>query len=1143
VPSKEDVAFAKKALAGKLASKEQLQACLVELKKAERAGRVRSLVEIAIERGLLGPEQVAKLGFAAPAGLDQADLEETTLVPAPGREEREEVPPPPPADMSETAAVPPPPPETAEAEVEVPPVPPEAGEFEVVVPPAPAEGGEEPLLELEPAGGAEGAKGAEESDVIDLQPEAEAGEGPEAFLPELELEGEAAAAGEEVPAGVESPGAAEGEVDIFAESFQLDFGEGLEGAGAEAAEEAQEPEEAAAEEPELELGAAAEEAEGGAEEPGRDEAEFDFPLADLEGEEAARATDEVPAVAPGETKETALFPRVAGPNVEDSEAIPLPLEPEEEGGEEEFRGGAVGPFRLGPVLWTGAFGGVHRGKDTRSGEKVLLEAATREELGWLSVEMEARLRTARAAGNLNHRNIAKVVAGGWEGDRFYVAFDLPDGQRLPDYLHERVMLSAREGLSIVYQVTSALAAAEKKGILHEDLRPANIWVQEDGSAKVLHFGFPLPAELGGPRTRWFPMSLNRSCFLAPEVCEGGRVDARSAIYALGVTFYYIVTGRYPVMGETYVSTAFAHLRGRMVDPRYYSSEIPENAALILLKMLARHPGERYQNFRQVIDDLELNEVGRNLAFARTAPESLELLERPEAGEPVFCIVRGRNRGVSFTIEAGKDLTIGRDSSRSRLPVLDGMVSRLHCKIENRDGEFWCEDAGSSNGTFLNGQRLTEPVALSFGDRVRLGATEILYGRAPLGPDSFHFARAAESLGYISAGQAQEVLLEVGERESQGKRFTLSRMVHLKGYVDVDQLHHVVGEVDDRLLAYDRQQERLRREHASVLTTQPESVALPEGTHIMRTLLDEFLFCECCGALIYGDQVSTGEAERIGNFVFCPACAVHSTFLGERIGDLLLLNLIGTGRLGNVYQAITDGSEAAAVKMVHHHVIEVAGAIEKLRERVGRLQEVEHENLARVGEMLQTGNTYAIQMELAGKVCLDDLIYPGVGEAERSPVRWPASRALEVVSAAGRGLGQLHRAEIVHGGVAPSKIVFSARGEVRLVGGGLGTHDLLPADVLGGSQRHFTAEDFAAPEVVRGGAPDALSDQYALGAVAWVLLMARPFDPKTGVQQIEYKESGVPPSVAAVIAQMIHPKPADRYESMDRVLEALDGLRS
>lgn len=1118
VPSEKDISFAKKVLGKKLLPKDTMMACLQELKRREKAGKSTTLIQILLDRSLLKPDQVKALGYELPAGPVEADTDE---IPLPPLEPLGAGPPPPPPPGARAGVPPPPPPGAPPA----PPPPPSA-------PPAPAV---QPLLDLE----------GEAPEIVPEEPAAVEEEGQAAMVPEIlpEDEGTAEEAGppeiELTPVG--EPEAAP--VDVFAESFSLEF-------PAETAPAPQKPGELEETKPEDLIGQAPEPAAPAPEQ--KDEAVFDFSFEE-KPEAAAKprkspeqTTEEIPAVRPSDARETAMFPSMVEPGGEEREAIPLPPEIEaEEAAEEEetFSGETFKQYRLGPLLFAGPLGNVYRAKNLEAKKTVVIEMTTRAELGWMAAEIDQRLATARAASALNHRNIARITDGGWEADRFFVVMDLADGNRLPEHMQERVVLSPKEGLSVMYQASSALAAAENKGIIHSDLRPANFWMLANGTVKTMNFGFTPDPELAGLRTASQAMSLNRACFVAPEVCEGGPMTAQASIYALGVTFYYLLTGRYPVIGETYLSTAYGHLPGRFINPRVFVSEIPENVNLILCRMLARRPEQRYQNFRQLIDDLELNEVGRQLAFARGIPEGEKLLESPDLGEPVFCIVRGRNRGVSFKIEDGRDLTIGRDSSRSKLPILDGMVSRLHCTIRNRGGMHTCEDAGSSNGTFVNHHRLTEPIQLQFGDRIRLGATEILFGRTPVEPDAFHFAQAATALQYVQAAQAQECLLELGGREDQGKQLSVSRIMHLKGYLSREQLSRAIGTVDDRLLVFDKLQQRLIKQNASLLLSQPDRINLPQGTYIMRTLLEEFLFCECCGALIYGEQVSTGEAERIGNYVFCPACAVHSTFLGERIGQLLLLNVIGNGRLGNVYQALEDQAALAAVKMLHHHIVEVPGFVEKFAAKVERLRTINHPNVASVFGLTQTGNTYALHMEMAGRVSLDDVMHAGVGETERPLRRWAPGRVLEIAHQIALALAYLHGEKVVHGELSPAKIVLSPEGVAKLVGAGIGAPQLVAPEVLGASPAQYGPEAFAAPEVARGASADERSDQFSLGAIAWVLMMGRKFGGKTAVAEITFKESGVPHRVAEVVAKMIQPSPADRFATMTECVEALEMLRS
>lgn len=1146
MPSSVDVSFAKKVLERKLVKKSVVIQCLNELKKLEAAGRPVTLVQLMLEKKIVTGNQVRALGFDAPASPgDFRDADSTDEIPVPGSDFAVEVPQ---AEADEEVPPPPPPPPAA-------PKPPtedlwDAGAFSLEGEPGPAmEFTFEEESKSEPPPISVPAAEADEEGAIELVPDA-GEEGQEnAFLPELTLE----AATEDEEFFEEKPEAGSDgdfQLELTSESSVNEMDETRAAPPPKPTPDAVPDFSVEEAEPEEVTGEEVEAAPVKPKDKGSSVNEYLPPL-DLLGEieerdqagDASSATDEIPAVGSVNARETAMFPSLEQPSAEDGEAIPLPPEAdkaEEQGG--EFEGEPFGSYILGPILYKGLLGRVHRALNATTKQKILVEVAKRSELQWLAADLPERIATLMAASNLNHRNIAKLLASGWEGDEFYIALDLPNGHRLPEYMHDRVVLPTKEAVSFMYQCCSAFSAAEKKGILHEDIRPANMWVMGNGTIKVLNFGIPLEPCITGPYSSAMPMTLNRACFISPEVCEGKPVDVAAGIYALGVTFYYILTGRYPVMGETYISTAFKHLNGEFVNPKRYVSEIPDELVNIVCRMLAKRLDQRYQSFRQIIDDLEPFDIGREVTFARSLPQGNIILDEPEIGEPVFCIVRGRNRGVSFKVDDGKEISIGRDSSQSKLPILDGMVSRKHCIIQNRGGKYYCADAGSSNGTFVNHHKVKEPVKLRSGDRVRLGSTEVLFGLIPVSPDAFHFAQTATTLQLVSTAQAEECLLELGDRESRGKQLSVSRVMHLKGYMEVEQLNRVIATVDERLYAFDLQQRRLREQQASLLMSHPDKAILPDGSYIMRSLLEEFLFCESCGCLIYNEQISTGEAERCGSSVFCPACAVHSTFLGERIDHLLLLHLIGQGRLGSVYQAEESATELVAVKMIHHNFLDMPGLIDILRAKVDRLRDIHHPNIAEIVDIIKSGNTYAILMELAGRVSLDELLLPGVGESEKDLRPWSSARALEVIHQISLALACLHTQDIVHGELAPAKVLFNAQGIVKLVGAGVAASSLVPPENLGPSPAMFPPDNFTAPEVLRGAPPDAASDQFSLGAITWTMLMGKRFDARTAAQELTIKDSGLPRRVVELVARMIQLKPADRFPSMTECNDAIESLK-
>ncbi|MEX2627558.1 MAG: protein kinase, partial [Ilumatobacteraceae bacterium] len=183
-------------------------------------------------------------------------------------------------------------------------------------------------------------------------------------------------------------------------------------------------------------------------------------------------------------------------------------------------------------------------------------------------------RESRAAAQLNHPNAVRIYDTGREDELVYLVMEHVDGPSLRDVLRERGRLEPMVVAAIGEQVAAALGEAHAHGLVHRDVKPANILLASDGTVKVTDFGIA-KALSGADATLTSPGTVvGTAAYVAPEQLEDASVDARADIYALGVVLYECLTGRPAFSGDTPTATAAMRLTYDLMPPRQLVSDVP-----------------------------------------------------------------------------------------------------------------------------------------------------------------------------------------------------------------------------------------------------------------------------------------------------------------------------------------------------------------------------------------------------------------------------------------------------------------------------------------------------------------------------------------------------------------------------------------
>jgi phosphate/phosphite/phosphonate ABC transporter binding protein len=269
-----------------------------------------------------------------------------------------------------------------------------------------------------------------------------------------------------------------------------------------------------------------------------------------------------------------------------------------------------GKYRLGRLLGEGGMGAVyaaeHTGLGTRVAVKLLNEVFTTDPSA-----VQRFRREARAAAAIRHPNVVEVTDTGTDDETGvpFIVMELLEGESLSSLLRRERVLSPGTAALVVSQILAGLAAAHEKGVIHRDLKPGNILLARtpDGglTVKLLDFGISKFYENAAVDVTATGAVIGTPRFMAPEQARGeSDLDARVDIYAVGVLFYRMVTGKLPFAATTQDEVIRLILEGRMTPPRTLRPEIPTELEAVILRAMATDRAERYSDARAFFAELQ-----------------------------------------------------------------------------------------------------------------------------------------------------------------------------------------------------------------------------------------------------------------------------------------------------------------------------------------------------------------------------------------------------------------------------------------------------------------------------------------------------------------------------------------------------------
>jgi serine/threonine protein kinase len=343
-------------------------------------------------------------------------------------------------------------------------------------------------------------------------------------------------------------------------------------------------------------------------------------------------------------------------------------------------GKSLGQFRIVERIGAGGMATVFKAYqpvlDRYVAVKVLPDYHARD-----PVFKERFLREARAAARLDHPNIVQIHLFGEEDNITYIVMQYVDGGTLKDKLRQSGALSVAESLKFVIQAAEGLGAAHEHGIIHRDVKPANMLLRKDGHLLLSDFGIVKILEGTTNLTR-VGTGIGTPQYMSPEQGTGQAVDPSSDIYSLGIVLFHCLTGRVPFNADSPLTITVKHLNEPLPVAFLRHAGVPQQIEQVILKMTAKMPGDRYQTTAELVNDLVRAATAARIALPWSVMSSVSAAPEQQPAFPVAQASAGRlplaNISQSLPGAASQ-------------PVVT--VSCFRCQAQNPSDRLFCTSCG------------------------------------------------------------------------------------------------------------------------------------------------------------------------------------------------------------------------------------------------------------------------------------------------------------------------------------------------------------------------------------------------------------------------------------------------------------------
>jgi tetratricopeptide (TPR) repeat protein/TolB-like protein len=359
----------------------------------------------------------------------------------------------------------------------------------------------------------------------------------------------------------------------------------------------------------------------------------------------------------------------------------------------------AGRYLVAEELGRGRMGRVYKVVDTSVQNAIALKVLLPEVAADHEV-LERLSRGIQLSRSITHRNICRPFDLGKSDDVDYLTMELVPGEDVSDLIQKLGALSPGQVVRIGRQLCDGLAEAHRLGVVHSDLKPQHIMVDESGHAKILGFGIAPSAGVTGAAERGVPIGTPQ--YMSPEQVDGEEIDPRTDLYSLGIVLYEMATGKVPFDGNTPLSITYKQKHETPADPKTLNAQVPAELGALILKCLAKDRAARFQSaadIRAALDRIEPRlptTSARPVPAKRTASKRITIPMLPRWLPAVAAVLvvaaaglflwRPWSRGVPVSPTSGKPtVAVTWFDNQSERPGLDRALVSLLTTNLSRDG--------------------------------------------------------------------------------------------------------------------------------------------------------------------------------------------------------------------------------------------------------------------------------------------------------------------------------------------------------------------------------------------------------------------------------------------------------------------------